>query len=184
MLTPASNDDSEHGFSLFQRLYSNSNRLEFHSNTTSFQINFLLNVKISLIVLSKWEPNVLRNKNEITNRKICLCCRSPPLPQIITLLKSITMPKKIFCRLTTIIYDLFPSRMNTTHCETSRTNGLTKNFLLDLIITENMLDRVINTAWQPGFVVVRPLINDLVSTAFTGIFNKAFADFPFDEIIK
>ncbi|GLV39158.1 uncharacterized protein CBL_06209 [Carabus blaptoides fortunei] len=52
-----------------------------------------------------------------------------------------------------------------------------------VIFAENILDRVINSAWEPGFVVIRPLINDLVSTAFTGIFNGAFTNFPFDKVI-
>ncbi|XP_012274863.1 uncharacterized protein LOC105696741 [Orussus abietinus] len=49
---------------------------------------------------------------------------------------------------------------------------------------ERILDRIINGAWQPGFMVTRPLINELVSTAFTEIFGKAFEKFPFEEIIK
>ncbi|XP_019867009.1 uncharacterized protein LOC109595999 [Aethina tumida] len=51
-------------------------------------------------------------------------------------------------------------------------------------IFENMLDWIINTAWQPGFVVLSPLINDLVSTAFTEIFNKDFQYFPFETVFK
>ncbi|KAJ8921738.1 hypothetical protein NQ315_010648 [Exocentrus adspersus] len=31
-----------------------------------------------------------------------------------------------------------------------------------LSIVENILDRIINSAWQPGFVVLSPLINDLI----------------------
>lgn len=53
-----------------------------------------------------------------------------------------------------------------------------RNFL------EEVLDRIINGAWQPGFAVIRPIINELVSTAFTEIFGKAFKNFPFTEIIK
>ncbi|XP_012219389.1 uncharacterized protein Jhbp16 [Linepithema humile] len=49
---------------------------------------------------------------------------------------------------------------------------------------ENMLDRIINSAWQPGFVITRRLINELVSTAFTEIFDKAFRNFPFEQIFK
>ncbi|XP_018564132.1 uncharacterized protein LOC108905658 [Anoplophora glabripennis] len=51
-----------------------------------------------------------------------------------------------------------------------------------LTIVENILDRIINNAWQPGFVVLSPLINDLVGTAFTEIFNKNFQHFPFERI--
>ncbi|XP_011309505.1 uncharacterized protein Jhbp16 [Fopius arisanus] len=49
---------------------------------------------------------------------------------------------------------------------------------------ETIVDRIINSAWQPGFVVTRGIINDLVSNAFTEIFGKAFSDFPFDKIIR
>ncbi|KAJ3633809.1 hypothetical protein MTP99_010734 [Tenebrio molitor] len=49
-------------------------------------------------------------------------------------------------------------------------------------IVENILDWIINTAWQPGFVVLKPLINDLVSTAFTEIYNKNFQNFPFETV--
>ncbi|XP_019759552.2 uncharacterized protein LOC109537331 [Dendroctonus ponderosae] len=49
-------------------------------------------------------------------------------------------------------------------------------------VLENMLDWVINNAWQPGFVVLAPLINDLVGTAFSEIFNKDFQYFPFESI--
>ncbi|XP_056633371.1 uncharacterized protein LOC130442971 [Diorhabda sublineata] len=51
-------------------------------------------------------------------------------------------------------------------------------------IVENMVDRIINTAWQPGFVVFGPIINELVGTAFTEIFNKNFQRFPFNQIFK
>lgn len=51
------------------------------------------------------------------------------------------------------------------------------------IFTENMLDRIINVSWSLGFPMLRPLINDLVSTAFTEIFNKAFNDLDLNEIL-
>ncbi|CAG9859242.1 unnamed protein product [Phyllotreta striolata] len=47
---------------------------------------------------------------------------------------------------------------------------------------ENMLDRVINAAWQPGFVILSPIINELVGTAFTDIFNRNFQTFPFSAV--
>lgn len=49
---------------------------------------------------------------------------------------------------------------------------------------ENTADFLINYMWQPGFPFVRPLINDLVSTAFTDIFNESFRHFPIDDYIK
>ncbi|XP_012263651.2 uncharacterized protein LOC105690448 [Athalia rosae] len=51
-------------------------------------------------------------------------------------------------------------------------------------LIEGVLDRIINTMWQPGFVVMRSLINELVSTAFTEIFGKAFQKFPFEKLFK
>lgn len=51
-------------------------------------------------------------------------------------------------------------------------------------LIEGVLDRLINTMWQPGFVVLRGLINDLVSTAFTEIFGRAFQNFPFEKLFK
>ncbi|CAH1994661.1 unnamed protein product [Acanthoscelides obtectus] len=51
-------------------------------------------------------------------------------------------------------------------------------------ILENTLDWIINTAWQPGFVVLSPLINDLVGTAFTKIFDDYFNSFPFEQVFR
>ncbi|CAH1176094.1 unnamed protein product [Phaedon cochleariae] len=51
-------------------------------------------------------------------------------------------------------------------------------------VVENFLDWVINRAWQPGFVILSPVINDLVSTAFTEILNKDFQNFPFETVFK
>ncbi|KAH9632674.1 hypothetical protein HF086_008501 [Spodoptera exigua] len=51
-------------------------------------------------------------------------------------------------------------------------------------ILERMLDRLINATWKPGFAVIRPLINDLVSTAFTDIWSHSFKDFPLDNFIR
>ncbi|XP_017892811.1 uncharacterized protein LOC108632633, partial [Ceratina calcarata] len=58
------------------------------------------------------------------------------------------------------------------------------NLLSGKQVLESILDRIINGAWQPGFVVTRRFISELVSTAFTEIFGKAFNDFPFEKIIK
>lgn len=52
------------------------------------------------------------------------------------------------------------------------------------IILESIADFLINNAWQPAFPFIKPLINDLVSTAFTDIFNESFRYFPIDKIIK
>jgi hypothetical protein len=50
------------------------------------------------------------------------------------------------------------------------------------LVAENVLDSVINVGWRPFLPIVKPLIDDLVSTAFTDIFNKYFQNFPFQEI--
>ncbi|XP_011498698.1 PREDICTED: uncharacterized protein LOC105362870 [Ceratosolen solmsi marchali] len=58
------------------------------------------------------------------------------------------------------------------------------NLLHGREVLEGILDRIINGAWQPGFTFTKPLINELVSTAFTEIFDKAFRNFPFEKIIR
>ena len=58
------------------------------------------------------------------------------------------------------------------------------NLLQGREVLEGILDRIINGAWQAGFPVTRPLINELVSTAFTDIFGRAFQDFPFERVIR
>lgn len=50
-------------------------------------------------------------------------------------------------------------------------------------VAENILDRIINAAWRPGFLVLRSTINDLVGTAFTKIFNDGFAGFDLEKIL-
>jgi len=49
---------------------------------------------------------------------------------------------------------------------------------------EQTADFLINNMWRPGFPFLKPLINDLVSTAFTDIFNESFRYFPVDDFIK
>lgn len=50
--------------------------------------------------------------------------------------------------------------------------------------TENVLDRIINASWRVGFPIVKPLINDLVSVAFTKIWNDIFNTFDFNLILS
>lgn len=52
------------------------------------------------------------------------------------------------------------------------------------IVMESIADFLINNVWQPGFPFVKPLINDLVSTAFTDIFNESFRYFPLEKFFK
>ncbi|XP_043678540.1 uncharacterized protein LOC122634040 [Vespula pensylvanica] len=58
------------------------------------------------------------------------------------------------------------------------------NLLYGRGLLENILDRIINGVWQPGFLMTRGIINELVSTAFTDIFDKTFKNFPFQQIFK
>jgi len=49
---------------------------------------------------------------------------------------------------------------------------------------ENVMDNLINLTWEVGLPFVKPLINDLVSTAFTDIFNESFRSFPIKNFIN
>ncbi|XP_055907708.1 uncharacterized protein LOC129942662 [Eupeodes corollae] len=51
-------------------------------------------------------------------------------------------------------------------------------------VLNSLADNVINTSWKLGFPFIKPLINDLVSTAFTDIFNESFRNFPIDNFIR
>ncbi|CAI6346206.1 unnamed protein product [Macrosiphum euphorbiae] len=57
------------------------------------------------------------------------------------------------------------------------------NLLRGRVIVENVLDRVINASWRVGLPVVKPLINDLVASAFTKIWNDIFNDFDFSYLL-
>jgi len=57
------------------------------------------------------------------------------------------------------------------------------NLLRGRVIVENVLDRIINASWRIGLPVVRPIINDLVASAFTKIWNDAFSNFDFNLIL-
>ncbi|XP_032522665.2 uncharacterized protein LOC116774094 [Danaus plexippus] len=57
------------------------------------------------------------------------------------------------------------------------------NLLRGRSVMEMVLDRIINATWKPGFAMIRPLINDLVSTAFTDIWSKSFRNFPIQNFI-
>ncbi|KDR14116.1 hypothetical protein L798_11856, partial [Zootermopsis nevadensis] len=58
------------------------------------------------------------------------------------------------------------------------------NLLQGRTVMENMLDGVINVSWRPFLPAVKPLIDDLVSTAFTEMFNDNFQNFPFHELFS
>ncbi|XP_071455303.1 circadian clock-controlled protein daywake [Hetaerina americana] len=48
----------------------------------------------------------------------------------------------------------------------------------------DVVENVINASWRPFFPLFRPAINDMVSSAFTLIFSRAFANFPFEEVFQ
>lgn len=59
----------------------------------------------------------------------------------------------------------------------------------DLILTgrqqlNNFADVVINNTWKLGLPFLKPLINELISTAFTDIFNESFRYFPLENFIR
>ncbi|XP_048005106.1 uncharacterized protein LOC125240945 [Leguminivora glycinivorella] len=49
---------------------------------------------------------------------------------------------------------------------------------------EQLVDGVINTFWKPGFGLVKPMINDLVSSAFTNIWSESFKLVNVQNLIK
>jgi Haemolymph juvenile hormone binding protein (JHBP) len=49
---------------------------------------------------------------------------------------------------------------------------------------ESAADFLINTFWQPGLPFLKPLINELVSSAFSDIFTESFRFFPLSDIIQ
>jgi len=51
-----------------------------------------------------------------------------------------------------------------------------------VLISERVLDSIINVSWRPFLPIVRPLIDDLVSTAFTDIFNQNFQNFALRDL--
>lgn len=58
------------------------------------------------------------------------------------------------------------------------------NLLGGLRMFETVADFAINSFWAPSLPLMLPLVNDLVSTAFTDIFNESFRYFPIEKIIK
>lgn len=53
-----------------------------------------------------------------------------------------------------------------------------------ITVIESIADLIINNTWQLAFPFIKPLINELVSTAFTDIFNESFRYFPIEKFIK
>jgi hypothetical protein len=52
------------------------------------------------------------------------------------------------------------------------------------MIIESVADVLINATWKPFLPLIKPLIEDLVSSAFTDIFNESFRYFPIEKFIK
>ncbi|KAG8235710.1 hypothetical protein J437_LFUL015814 [Ladona fulva] len=56
------------------------------------------------------------------------------------------------------------------------------NLLRGSTVLEELMGNVINRTWRPFFPLFRPAIDDMVSSAFTLIFSRAFQNFPFEEV--
>ena len=48
----------------------------------------------------------------------------------------------------------------------------------------NFADGVINSMWPVGLPLIKPLINDMISVAFTDIFNESFRNFPIHNFLR
>lgn len=81
-----------------------------------------------------------------------------------------------------------PGSLLKVHVEVDHIGGMTlhiSNFFgPNKILLNNLMDFLINSTWKLGLPFIKPLINDLVSTAFTDIFNESFRYFPFEKFIS
>lgn len=53
-----------------------------------------------------------------------------------------------------------------------------------LVVIESIADFLLNATWKPFLPFMKPIIEDLVSEAFTDIFNESFRHFPVNKFIK
>lgn len=58
------------------------------------------------------------------------------------------------------------------------------NLLRGNTLLEGIMGNLINRTWRPFFPFFKPAIDDMVSSAFTLIFNRAFGNFPFHELFS
>lgn len=81
-----------------------------------------------------------------------------------------------------------PGALLKVHVEIDRIGGLKMHIANALAEgrerLDNFADGVINSMWPIGFPVIKPLINELVSTAFTDIFNESFRNFPITKFLS
>ncbi|XP_018801539.1 PREDICTED: uncharacterized protein LOC108976732 [Bactrocera latifrons] len=81
-----------------------------------------------------------------------------------------------------------PGTLLKVHVEIDRIGGLKMHVANALAEgrerLDNFADGVINSMWPIGFPVIKPLINELVSTAFTDIFNESFRTFPTNKFLN
>ncbi|XP_046805116.1 uncharacterized protein LOC111676167 [Lucilia cuprina] len=81
-----------------------------------------------------------------------------------------------------------PGSLLKVHIEIDRIGGL-KMHISDALVPgrarlDNVSDGVINSMWQIGLPFIKPIINDLISSAFTDIFNESFRYFPMDRFLR
>ncbi|XP_060647609.1 circadian clock-controlled protein daywake [Drosophila nasuta] len=79
-----------------------------------------------------------------------------------------------------------PGSLLKVHVEVDRIGGMELHIgnLLQGQPLNQLADGVINSMWQVGLPFVRPMINELVSTAFTDIFNESFRHFPLEKFVS
>ncbi|XP_034661439.1 circadian clock-controlled protein [Drosophila subobscura] len=77
-----------------------------------------------------------------------------------------------------------PGSLLKVHVEVDRIGGMELHIgnLLGQSLN-SLADGVINSMWQLGLPFVKPMINELVSTAFTDIFNESFRYFPLESFL-
>ncbi|ALC47202.1 CG15497 [Drosophila busckii] len=78
-----------------------------------------------------------------------------------------------------------PGSLLKVHVEVDRIGGMELHIenLLGQPLNQ-LADGVINSMWQLGLPFVRPMINELVSSAFTDIFNESFRYFPLEKFLS
>ncbi|XP_043654929.1 circadian clock-controlled protein daywake [Drosophila teissieri] len=78
-----------------------------------------------------------------------------------------------------------PGSLIKVHVEVDRIGGMELHIenLLQGQPLNQLADGVINSMWQLGLPFIKPMINELVSTAFTDIFNESFRHFPLEKFL-
>ncbi|EDV42092.1 uncharacterized protein Dana_GF17181, isoform A [Drosophila ananassae] len=78
-----------------------------------------------------------------------------------------------------------PGSLIKVHVEVDRIGGMELHVgnLLQGQPLNQLADGVINSMWQLGLPFLKPMINELVSTAFTDIFNESFRHFPLEKFL-